>query len=39
MNVTILDNCNGCKGTGSEPGSKPERCPNCNGKWFTGKLS
>ncbi|XP_023321976.1 protein tumorous imaginal discs, mitochondrial-like [Eurytemora carolleeae] len=33
MNVTILDNCKSCKGTGSEPGSKPERCPNCNGKY------
>lgn len=31
MYVSIMDNCNSCKGTGSEPGSKPERCPTCNG--------
>jgi len=31
MFVSIMDTCNKCKGTGSEPGSKPERCPTCNG--------
>jgi len=31
MYVSIMDTCNSCKGTGSEPGSKPERCPTCNG--------
>jgi len=31
MYVSIMDNCNSCKGSGSEPGSKPERCPTCNG--------
>jgi len=29
--VSIMDTCNKCKGSGSEPGSKPERCPSCNG--------
>ena len=32
MYVSILDNCPGCKGSGSEPGTTPERCPSCNGK-------
>ena len=31
MYVSIMDNCPSCKGSGSEPGSKPERCPTCNG--------
>jgi len=31
MYVSILDNCPGCKGSGSEPGTTPERCPSCNG--------
>lgn len=31
MYVSIMDNCNKCKGNGGEPGSKPERCPSCNG--------
>jgi DnaJ-class molecular chaperone len=32
MYVSVMDNCLRCSGTGSEPGSKPERCPSCNGK-------
>jgi len=31
MYVSIMDTCNKCKGDGSEEGSKPERCPSCNG--------
>jgi len=31
MYVSIMDTCNKCKGNGSEAGSKPERCPSCNG--------
>jgi len=31
MFVSVMDTCGSCKGNGSEPGSKPERCPNCNG--------
>jgi len=31
MYVSVMDNCGTCKGSGSSPGSKPERCPNCNG--------
>jgi len=31
MYVSVMDNCDTCRGSGSEPGSKPERCPNCNG--------
>jgi len=31
MYVSIMDTCNKCRGSGSEPGSKPERCPTCNG--------
>ena len=34
MYVSVLDNCPRCTGTGSEPGSRPERCPTCNGKLF-----
>ena len=29
--VTRLDTCPACRGTGSEPGSTPIRCPQCNG--------
>ena len=32
MHVSIMDNCPRCTGTGSEPGSRPERCPSCNGE-------
>jgi len=31
MYVSVMDSCNTCTGSGSEPGSKPERCPSCNG--------
>jgi len=31
MFVSIMDTCNECKGSGSEPGSSPERCPTCSG--------
>ena len=25
------ENCSPCQGTGSKPGTQPDRCPNCNG--------
>jgi DnaJ-class molecular chaperone len=25
MTVSVMDSCNSCKGSGSEPGSSPER--------------
>jgi len=31
MYVSIMDTCKKCRGNGSEPGSRPERCPSCNG--------
>jgi len=31
MYVSIMDTCKKCRGNGSEPGSRPERCPTCNG--------
>lgn len=33
--VTRIENCANCQGAGSKPGSKPTRCPNCNG---TGRV-
>ena len=35
--ITILraENCSLCHGVGAKPGSKPSRCPNCNG---TGQI-
>ena len=29
--ITRIENCSMCQGTGSKPGSKPARCPNCDG--------
>ncbi|MEA3309676.1 MAG: molecular chaperone DnaJ [Chloroflexota bacterium] len=31
ITVQRLENCEVCHGTGAEPGTKPERCPQCNG--------
>ena len=31
IKITRLENCTQCKGTGIKPGTKPERCPDCNG--------
>jgi molecular chaperone DnaJ len=31
IEVTRLDTCPVCRGTGSEPGTAPIRCPQCNG--------
>ena len=31
INVTRTEICFSCSGTGSKPGSKPGRCPSCNG--------
>jgi len=31
MYVSVMDTCQSCMGTGCEPGTQPERCPNCNG--------
>jgi len=29
--ISRTENCAMCQGTGSQPGSQPSRCPNCNG--------
>jgi molecular chaperone DnaJ len=31
IEITRNETCNVCTGLGAEPGSKPERCPTCNG--------
>jgi molecular chaperone DnaJ len=31
FNLKLLDLCDLCAGTGAEPGTKPHRCPTCNG--------
>jgi molecular chaperone DnaJ len=31
IEITRTEHCTRCGGTGGEPGSKPERCPSCNG--------
>ena len=31
VNILRTENCSLCQGTGSRPGTKPNRCPNCNG--------
>jgi len=31
INISRTENCSLCQGTGCKPGSKPSRCPNCNG--------
>jgi molecular chaperone DnaJ len=31
IEITRNETCGECSGTGAEPGSKPERCPSCNG--------
>lgn len=35
IKIDHLETCEACKGTGSEPGSKPTTCPTCGG---TGKV-
>ncbi len=35
IEVERIENCSQCHGVGSEPGSQPSRCPQCNG---TGQL-
>ena len=35
LELTRLETCGRCRGTGSEPGSQPSRCPNCRG---TGEI-
>ncbi|MFC2019813.1 molecular chaperone DnaJ [Chloroflexota bacterium] len=35
INISRMENCSRCHGTGSEPGSDPDRCPNCDG---TGEI-
>ncbi|HEX6809948.1 MAG TPA: molecular chaperone DnaJ [Gemmatimonadaceae bacterium] len=31
LTLKLLDPCDRCEGSGSEPGTKPKRCPTCNG--------
>ena len=31
IDILRTENCSLCQGIGSKPGSKPSRCPNCNG--------
>ena len=31
LNVTVMDTCSSCKGSGCEGGSEPEKCPQCHG--------
>jgi len=31
LNIKIMDNCESCRGTGSQPGTSPDRCQQCNG--------
>jgi molecular chaperone DnaJ len=31
IEITRTENCSQCQGTGSKPGTQPERCPNCDG--------
>lgn len=31
INISRIENCSVCQGTGSKPGSDPSRCPDCNG--------
>ena len=35
INISRTELCSLCHGTGSQPGSQPSRCPNCNG---TGQI-
>lgn len=32
IEVTRLEECPHCQGTGAEPGTQPRRCPECNGR-------
>ena len=31
IEITRAEHCSECQGTGSKPGTQPERCPNCDG--------
>jgi molecular chaperone DnaJ len=31
IEITRMEHCSECQGTGSKPGTQPERCPNCDG--------
>jgi molecular chaperone DnaJ len=31
IEITRTEHCSQCQGTGSKPGTQPERCPNCDG--------
>merc|ERR1719167_1223133 len=31
LNVSIMDSCDECKGTGNQPGTQPDRCQQCSG--------
>ena len=31
LNITRVENCSVCRGTGAKPGTQPTKCPECNG--------
>ena len=31
LNITRVESCNACRGTGAKEGTQPETCPNCRG--------
>ena len=31
VEITRVENCSVCQGVGSQPGTNPQKCPNCNG--------
>jgi molecular chaperone DnaJ len=31
LEITRIENCSLCHGVGSQPGTNPQKCPNCNG--------
>ena len=31
VEISRIENCSACQGLGSQPGTNPQKCPNCNG--------